>query len=243
MAVPAPIAFWKFDEASGNPADATGNGYTLTNNNTVGFGAGALNNCADFGASNTNKTFSTSSTLGLAVNDTRSFAGWVNVTTAPGVYDIMGMGYDANDVFYIFEYINFPPVRLRVGRARNGVDDPTILYTTTLTTGTWFHLAYTFNGSTFAQNLYVNGSNVGSNTATSGNGSGSTTTGTVFSTALFSAARFFQGKCDEWGVWNVELTSSEVTELYNSGTPLAYPFSGGGGSPTARNLMMMGIGS
>lgn len=241
---PNPQAYWRFDESSGNPVDATGGGATLTNNNTVGFATGALNNAADFGASNTNKTFTNSNQYGIAVDGAKSFAGWVNITTAPlsgEVYDIMGMGYSANDVAYIFEYGNFAgTVRFRVGRARMGIDDPTILHTVTLTTGTWHHIAYTCDASQ-NQVFYLNATNVGSNTATAGNGSfgGGTFNGTMFSRAPFAAARFHQGLTDEWGVWNSVLTSAEITTLYNAGAPLAYPFTA---ASTPSRLMTMGIG-
>ena len=38
------LAYWKFDEASGNATDATNNSLTLTNNGTATFGAGLINN-------------------------------------------------------------------------------------------------------------------------------------------------------------------------------------------------------
>ena len=37
-------------------------------------------------------------------------------------------------------------------------------------------------------------------------------------------ARFFQGKLDEFNIWNRVLTQSEITELYNSGNGKQYPF-------------------
>ena len=57
-------AYWKFDEFSGNASDATGNGYTLTNNNSVSFSTGKLNNAAVFASANS-KNFSKSSASGL----------------------------------------------------------------------------------------------------------------------------------------------------------------------------------
>ena len=42
------VAYWKFDESSGNAMDSTGNGNTLTNVNTVTYSAGKINNGANF---------------------------------------------------------------------------------------------------------------------------------------------------------------------------------------------------
>lgn len=246
MPVPAPVAYWKFDESSGNAVDATGNGYDLTNNNTVGFTTGALNNCADFGASNTNKTFTTTATLGIDNNADRTLAGWVNLSTAAGsgeIYGIVAMGYTSNRVFYAMEYREEGGIRkLWAGRGRDGIDDPTIRHTITFTPGVWYHLGLTYNGTTRVQELFINGSSVGSNTAAAGNGIGGVTDITTFARAPWGAARFLKGLTDEWGVWNSILSSSDIAELYNGGTPLAYPFSGGGGPPTASSrLTMMGI--
>lgn len=239
------VAYWKFDEASGNPADATGNGYTLTNNNSVAFNACLINNGADFGASNTNKYFNIASQFGLASADARSFSGWIYVSTEPSsgdVYDFFGQGYNSTDVVYMIEYGNFGGTkRLRIGRARLYVDDPTLLYTVTLTLNTWYHIVYTIDGS-LNQVLYVNGTNVASNTATSGNGSGATYDGTQFATAFFGTTRLAKGKVDEWGVWSRVLDASEVTELYNSGAGIQYPFGGGGFVATPLIYMMQMAG-
>ncbi len=51
-------ASYRFDDASGNSVDSSGNGNTLTNNNSITFVAGLINNGADFGTANSNKYFS-----------------------------------------------------------------------------------------------------------------------------------------------------------------------------------------
>ena len=47
------VAYWKMDEASGNPVDATGNAFTLTNTNIVTYPTGKINNGATTSTSNT----------------------------------------------------------------------------------------------------------------------------------------------------------------------------------------------
>ena len=46
------VAYWNLNETSGDRADATGNGHTLTDNNTVGYATGKINNAASFVAAN-----------------------------------------------------------------------------------------------------------------------------------------------------------------------------------------------
>src|SRR3990167_7821364 len=53
-----PTAYWKLNESSGNAADSSGNGWTLTNTGSTPFAAGKLNNCGDF---TDNTTYFTSS--------------------------------------------------------------------------------------------------------------------------------------------------------------------------------------
>ena len=75
-------------------------------------------------------------------------------------------------------------------------------------------------------NAYINGTSVGS---TTGSGSGTLATGYTAGLHISSdngtAAQAFDGMMDEIGVWSRALTATEVTELYNSGNGLAYPFS------------------
>lgn len=47
----------------------------------------------------------------------------------------------------------------------------------------------------------------------------------AFCTNGSSCSQSFKGWIDESSLWNKVLSQSEITELYNSGTPLAYPFS------------------
>ena len=87
MALIPTKAYYKLDESSGNAADATGNGYTLTNNGTTTYTTGKINNGGDFGASNSTKSFSIDSAtpLGLTTTDIStafSVACWMNQTTS-----------------------------------------------------------------------------------------------------------------------------------------------------------------
>ena len=90
--------------------------------------------------------------------------------------------------------------------------------------GDWNHLVLTRSGSSLT--LYRDGSSVGTGTdgATLGFGicdlfigtdsdSGESCTG--------SLGDWFDGGIDEFAVWSDDLTSTEVTALYNSGTPLS----------------------
>lgn len=56
------VGYWKTDESSGNAADSSGNGLTLTNNNTVAYAGGKFGNAASFTAASS-RYLSTASTI------------------------------------------------------------------------------------------------------------------------------------------------------------------------------------
>jgi hypothetical protein len=98
-----------------------------------------------------------------------------------------------------------------------GAHDLTIL-TDTVTQGTWMHIVVTYDGTTLR--TYVNGS-AGASAARSLN--------TASGQAIWFAGRkngdsngWFDGGLSRIGVWSKELTSAEVTRLYNSGSGLKY---------------------
>lgn len=57
------VAFWRLDEASGNRADSSGNGYTLTDVNTVASRAGLIGTAADFVAASSQALTTTNATV------------------------------------------------------------------------------------------------------------------------------------------------------------------------------------
>lgn len=221
--------YWKLDESSGNASDSVASN-TLTNNNTVSYSAAKINNGADFGSSNTNKSLSTTSAVGPASFATaHSYSFWVNVTTAPTSGNAAYLFFnDFSDGNSRVTYNNSGgTLQIQIQRGSGGfLNTATNNYT--LTTGTWFHVVFTYAGSgTGTGKLYVNGSlqsNQLTSTSTTGGG-----IGPEFAIALRKndLSLPFSGKVDEFGVWSRELTSDEVTQLYNSGNGVQYPFTSG----------------
>jgi len=96
------------------------------------------------------------------------------------------------------------------GSSKDSLDSGTILL------NQWSHVAATWNQSTMS--LYVNGSLV--DTINTVNATGTfTTTNNIFIAKRDSSAGFFPGSISNASIWNTDLTSAQVTELYNEGLP------------------------
>src|SRR3990167_8093050 len=99
------ISYWKFDEASGNAADSQGS-ETLTNNATITYSAGALNNAADLVAASS-QYFSRASNANLQTGDIDyTISCWVKLTTKAANFTIITKsqvgGVSASDYEFIY---------------------------------------------------------------------------------------------------------------------------------------------
>ena len=103
-----------------------------------------------------------------------------------------------------------------------------LLYASLLSTNTWYNIVITRKYSTRSR-IYINGSQVTANTSS---------LDPTFITTLIpipssicawkynasNTINYLNGKVDEVNVWTKELTSTEVTELYNAGAGKFYPY-------------------
>lgn len=210
------LAYWKLDESSGNAADSSGNGYTLTNNGSTSYGTGKINNGIDFGTTNTNKYLSATLIDPDSYNSGFSISFWVNFNSLSSdqyAFSFNDLGWGGVH----FRAISSTDTRFRFG---NGVtsDGGETAYASSWSTGTWYHITMTHSAT--ANKYYVNGSQVATDTTNvtlANNGTTFNIGGVIYSKAIV----------DEFGIWGKELSSTEVTELYNSGNGLQYPFSTG----------------
>ena len=213
------VAYYKLEDAT----DFWGS-YNLTNNNSISFVPGKVNNCGDSGSANSNKSL-TNSTSSIITSGTMPFSisAWVNINTQPGTNVLMDfVSVQDGDVFVGYE-LGYRDVsgtkKVYAERFKSGVADDIIDYASTLTIGTWYHLVLTWDGS--ALKLYLNNSLVASNTFS---GVGNTNRGNGIS--LFArvttggsplSERFTSTKIDEVGIWSKALTTTEISDLYNGG--------------------------
>jgi len=100
---------------------------------------------------------------------------------------------------------------------------------TNLTSGEWNHIVGTYDGSanTSGIKIYLNGNDTTTSlykhasftTSTSTSNSTAFRIGGYASNVLGGSQTEIDGRVDEFSYWGKALSSSEVTEIYNSGTP------------------------
>ena len=93
---------------------------------------------------------------------------------------------------------------------------------TILTTDTWYHVAVTYSGGgAFTDiEIYLNGAAETLTKLGNNNITGTSVNAIPFQIgARNSVWDFFNGNIDEVSVWNTALSSSDISTLYNSGTP------------------------
>jgi len=223
------VSYWKLDESSGNAADSVGSN-TLTNVNTTPFGAAKINNGADH-ESGSSQYFDLGATITTSLTDI-SFGGWFKPESIGAEMTLICNGYGGGSGRgYMMQIDSAGKPRIDISFVA------AITATTVLSAGTFYHLFVTRGASTW--NIYVNASseNTGTNNPFGIEGEARTAIG-ARRTDGASWDVFYDGFSDEIGWWNRELSGAEISELYNGGAGLAYPFTG----DEVFNLTLLGVG-
>lgn len=242
------IAYYKFDESSGTAADELGS-YDLTNVNTITYTASVINNGASSGTGNSSKYLHNSSDIVTSDTMNITMAGWITPNQQPSSgtaerYFFVG-GNSGLLLYEVFYFNDSGTLKLGAQRQKNGVAGENTIPTQTLSNGTAYHVALTWDGATLL--LYLNCSQIGTVSA-SGNGSTNRGNGiTMFSQQTTGGSplsgNYGSGIVDEYGIWSRALDSSELCELYNSGAGLTYPFVAAGDTEEVPNSFIQIIGS
>lgn len=238
------IAYYKLDESSGNAADATGSGNTLTNTNSVSFVPALINNGADFGTANTNKCFLLNASMGYSGGSgAGSISFWVKSRTAPGtnvLYTLVNMsgGTNPSNTRMLVRYSDVSGTKQLQFIRQSSSFSQQATFNTTLSTSAFTHVVMTYDGTTILG--YVNGVQQASG-ASAGNAGTDPPQQGIAANPADCTAQPSSVYIDEVGFWNRLLTSGEVTTLYNAGAGCAYQSSswtscGGGGVAAASAL-------
>jgi len=208
--------------------------------NTIGFGQGAVNNTNAWGqGAKVGSSFSNLQSLDfdgiddyveVADADNLSFgngttdspfsiSAWVNMTDA-SKFRIINKYASSNQEYLLATDSTDKIVFTLYDDSKGGTISRK--YNTALTSfqGQWIHLAFTYSGNSLNSGLkiYLNGTQVDN----LDNGTGSYTA-MENTTAPFEIGKltttYANGLIDEVAIFNTELSASDVTNIYNSGTP------------------------
>lgn len=208
------VAGWKLDESSGNAADVLSI-VTLSNINSVTYGAGIINNGVQ--PRNSGKKYlsaSHNSVFNFGTGDF-SISFWAKLldtslnSTENLIRHYSGGGWvvqfkSTNRQIYFFATSTGPATSVT-----NAIPNDT----------DWHHYVFTRTGG--VAKIYVDGVDK-TNSGTVGTGSVNVTT--PFYIGSNGTSEGFDGTVDEVYLWNRLLSGAEVLELYNSGAGKQYPF-------------------
>jgi hypothetical protein len=223
-------AYWKLDEASGSRSDSSGNGWTLTDNNTVGSTTGLINDQAQFVAANS-EWLSNSSAVTSPTSAIVSVSLWFDAASL-GNGRIFSL-YDGTNSIQIVLDNSSGQLCTKHSQWQTGFDSTQWFAPST---GTRYHIVVVWDSVNNTTALWKDGS---SQTGSSGPivGDGGTATTTTLGRRPDGIV-YYDGKIDEVGVWSKALTGTDATNLYNSGSGLAYSnFDSGASSFSATSAL------
>lgn len=220
-------SYWDLEEADGTRYDLHGSS-DFTQNGTGGVDqeTGKVGNAATFATGDSD--FLSGSGVDISGTTDKSVAFWIKIGTAPSSGTTYALFTDyqnvGNNRAWAMTYRNNGgTLQFYTITSDNGTATATGTLNQTLTAGTWYHVAFLYDKSAGSIQIYVNGSSAGtisSQKTTIYNGSDPFRIGALGDGG--GTAWYLDGAVDEFGVWDKLLTSSEITDLYNSGSGIAY---------------------
>lgn len=222
------ISCWNLDEASGDRVDSNAtNSNDLSPNGTPGNTTGVVGSALDTSnTANTSLDITDAAQSGLDITGDISIATWINLD-ATEFYPPLVTKYltTGNNRSYLFGIDSGSGHRPEFSVSADGTSSNLNVYEgdSTLSTGTNYHLAMTYDVSSETFVLYVNGSSAAF-TQTLNNGTVTSIkdgTGAFFLGSRDGAGEEMDGWMDVTEIYDRVLSSDEVTALYNSGSGVA----------------------
>lgn len=226
------ISYYKFDENSGTTVgDSVGTNTGTYNGSGTAWTTGIINSGGNFVQANSNSVHIPGFN-NIITYSAISVQAWVKFASFPSDSRIVANSHTDSDSKGIQLYTANSGGIQRL-RFDVGLGSPIRGESTGggISTGTMYHVIGVYDGATVT--IYIN--NV--------QGSSNSGSGTITASALdlwisgnpAYSGDYVNGVIDEVAIWNRALTSTEVSQLYNSGAGLQYPFTSATGRPKVWN--------
>ena len=216
------VSYWKFDVDSSTQVDSVGSN-SLTNNGASYDSSGLIN--ADYSYT-TNDYMIKSSPTGLKGLSAFSISLWVKFSSLPSLSYLVCYG-DPDSFTAASWFVRQQGSQLYCGLySDTGTSVLIRTASNTFVTGQYYHVVFAWEANNVLK-IYVDGVDTSYTYAV---GSGippdmeSTPSDDNLRFGVDDAAYYLEGNLDEVGCWSKALSSSEVSELYNSGVGFQYPF-------------------
>lgn len=219
------VSWWSLDEASGSRADSHGSN-TLTDNNTVTQATGKVSNAGQFTYANSEWLSKATPTGVNGGNTDWTIQAWVYADSFsggsdkfPGIVILGGAGLlGAGDNDYLLVHDNGDTFEFF---SSNGSSFSLVSATNfgAASTATWYHIIAWHDSAVGSLNIKINDGTTDTNSSIN-------TPSHQASADNLQIGRYdvhWDGRIDEVAFWSRVLTASEITELYNSGSGIAYP--------------------
>lgn len=214
------VAYWKLDETgTGTRADATGNGLTLTNNNSVTNATGKLNAAAGFVRASSQSLTRADEALLRTGDIDWHWQGWLYLDSVDNAYiaaktEEWGLFLNNNGRLDFF-WNDFAK---------------TVSWGSNLTTGTWYHIVIWHDAVNDVVGIVVND---GTPVTSAYSGGGTTTTNAFGLGDRPGSGAYLNGRLDEVSMGKFVPTAGDITLYYGGGTPPGYDTLAGASTYTA----------
>lgn len=214
------VSYWKLDEASGNAEDSHGSNDGTVSGCTYGE-TGILNDAYSFDG-NDYIDMPSSNTIFGANPDEWSVNLWIKTSTT------------ADDhIWSAYENVKHPGL-IRIDASADivvdiydGSTNTQLKKAGTYNDNAWHMLTMTVDKNADSIHLYVDGVDEDDDTLPSITDYTNDDNIQIGRYPFSGGGGYYEGIVDEISAWDKTLTSSDVSDLYNSGAGLAYPFSTG----------------
>jgi hypothetical protein len=193
---------------SGNGNGGTWSGTPAGVSSTY-YASGKVGLAGKFNGSDDYVIMSSSSQINFAQTNSFSISAWINPAATTGF--VFDKQRNVSSEFVID--ISFNGNKIVFELAKQAVASSDYFSLSTLTTGNWYHIVGTYDGTNM--NFYINGVIQGSFLVFGQTG---TTQGlaNMYLGEQYQGANYFKGQIDDFRIYNRALSASEIQALYNA---------------------------